>query len=104
MLNVFHREHLTKYLNYHRLCYFAKIITDEKGKAHRKYPVNLMMTPYEKLKSLPAAKCTLKPGVIFSALDKEALEISDNEAKDKLNLAYQALMKKIFSNQADQSV
>jgi len=104
LLNVFHREHLTKYLNYHRPCYFAKIITDEKGKAHRKYPVNLMMTPYEKLKSLPAAKYTLKPEVIFSALDKEALEISDNKAKDQLNLAYQALMRKIFSNQADQSV
>ena len=56
LLNSFHREHLTNYLNYHRPCYFAKIITDEKGKEHRKYPVSLMMTPYEKLKSLPADK------------------------------------------------
>ena len=103
-LNSFHREHLIHYLNYHRPCYFAKIITDEKGKEHRKYPVSLMMTPYEKLKSLSADKYTLKPGVEFTTLDEEALKISDNEAKDQLNLAYQTLMKKVFFNQAKQSV
>ena len=103
-LNHFHRKHLTHYLNYHRPCYFAKIITDNKGKERRKYPLSLMMTPYEKLKSLPTDKYTLKPEIDFVMLDKDALKISDNEAKDQLNLAYQELMKTVFSDQEKQLV
>ena len=90
-LNDFHRQHLVSYLNYHRPCYFPKIVTDKKGKQRRTYPIDLMMTPYEKLKSLAQGKYTLKPGIDFKTLDEEALKISDNEAKDQLNVAYKQL-------------
>ena len=44
-----------------------------------------MMTPYDKLKSLPNAKDYLKPGVSFEEmLDKLARQISDNQAADQL--------------------
>ena len=37
-----------------------------------------MMTPYEKLKSLPDAIQYLKPEITFQILDEFALKISDN--------------------------
>ena len=46
-----------------------------------------MMTPYEKLKSLPDAKQYLKPGFTLQQLDDIALAISDNEAAHQLNEA-----------------
>ena len=54
-----------------------------------------MMTPYDKLKSLPSAKDYLKPGFSFEILDKLAHEISDNQAADQLQKARQKLFKTI---------
>jgi hypothetical protein len=44
-----------------------------------------MMTPYEKLKSLPNAAQYLKPRVSFQDLDALATSISDNDAAQRLN-------------------
>ncbi|MDD5093550.1 MAG: hypothetical protein PHV74_04110 [Dehalococcoidia bacterium] len=38
-----------------------------------------MMTPYEKLKSLPGAQDYLTPGVTFARLDAMVAKMSDNE-------------------------
>ena len=46
-----------------------------------------MMTPFEKLKSLPLAKQFLKPGITFQQLDAQASAMSDNEAAERLNKA-----------------
>jgi hypothetical protein len=54
-----------------------------------------MMTPYDKLKSLPDAKDYLKPGVSFEILYKLAHEISDNQAADQLQKARHKLFKTI---------
>ena len=54
-----------------------------------------MMTPYDKLKSLPNAKDYLKPGISFEILDKLAHQISDNQAADQLQKARQKLFKTI---------
>ena len=54
-VNDFCREHLNPCFNYHRPCLFADTITDKKGRQRKRYPYPLMMTPYEKLKSLPDA-------------------------------------------------
>ena len=78
-LNVFNREYLNPFLNYHRPCYFPIIITDDKGKQRKKYRYDKMMTPYEKLKSLEQAKNYLKEFLSFEQLDKEAYEMSDNK-------------------------
>jgi len=94
-LNVFNREHLNPFLNYHRPCYFPTIFTDNKGKQRKKYDYKEMMTPYEKLKSLKQAESYLKEPLSFEQLDKEAYKISDNQFTDQMNLAKKQLFKQI---------
>jgi transposase InsO family protein len=97
LVNAFCREHLNPYLNFHRPCLFAKIITDANGRQRKRYPYTLMMTPYEKLKSLPGAAQCLKPGMTFQQLDVRATIISDNEAAQRLNNARERLFTTIFN-------
>lgn len=94
-LNIFNRDYLNPFINYHRPCYYATIITDEKGKQRKKYRYDKMMTPYEKLKSLDQASDYLKQGYSFKKMDKEAYKISDNEFTDQMNLAKKQLFKQI---------
>ncbi len=97
VVNEFCREHLNPYINLHRPCLFAETITDAKGRQRKRYPYKLMMTPYEKLKSLPNAEQFLKPGICFPDLDALATAISDNEAAERLNEARARLFKTIAS-------
>ena len=97
LVNAFCRDHLNPYINFHRPCLFAETITDAKGRQRKRYPYKLMMTPYEKLKSLPLAEQHLKPGITFHQLDAHANAISDNEAAQRLNQARAILFKTIFS-------
>ena len=96
-VNAFCRDYLNPYINFHRPCLFAETITDAKGRQRKHYPYKLMMTPYEKLKSLPEAKQYLKRGITFQQLDAQAGEISDNEAAQRLNDARAILFKTIFN-------
>ena len=86
-INRFCRDYLNPYVNFHRPCFFPEIFTDKKGKERRRYPYKNMMTPYEKLKSLPDAQSFLKPGITFELLDDIAHAINDNEAARRLNQA-----------------
>jgi hypothetical protein len=95
LVNEFCREHLNPYVNFHRPCLFAETITDPKGRQRKRYPYKLMMTPYEKLKSIPQAEQFLKPGIRFEHLDARAAAISDNEAAERLNEARTRLFKTI---------
>jgi transposase InsO family protein len=96
-VNAFCRDYLNPYINFHRPCLFAETITDNKGRQRKRYPYKLMMTPYEKLKSLPLAESFLKPGINFEKLDAQASAISDNEAAQRLNNARAILFKTIFN-------
>ena len=96
-VNAFCSDYLNPYINYHRPCLFAEIITDAKGRQRKRYPYKLMMTPYEKLKSLPLATQFLKPGISFELLDEQANAMSDNEAAERLNNARSVLFKTIFN-------
>ena len=69
LVNAFCRDHLNPYVNFHRPCLFAETITDAKGRQRKRYPYQLMMTPYEKLKSLDHAEQFLKSGISFQQLD-----------------------------------
>lgn len=84
LINEFNRQHLNPYLNFHRPCFFPETRTDAKGKERKVYRYENLMTPYDKLKSLPDAKDYLKPGVTFEILDAVALQISDNQAAEQL--------------------
>ena len=97
LVNAFCRDHLNPYVNFHRPCLFAETITDAKGRQRKRYPYKLMMTPYEKLKSLHEAKEFLKPGITFSQFDTQARALSDNEAAKRLNDARTILFKTIFN-------
>lgn len=100
LINAFNRDYLNSYLNFHRPCLFPKVTLDNQGKQRKRYPYETMMTPYEKLKSLPQAAQYLKPGVTFEKLDASALRMSDNEAASKLYEARKTLFKTIFEQNA----
>ena len=97
LVNAFCRDQLNPYVNFHRPCLFAETITDAKGRQRKRYPYKLMMTPYEKLKSLPKPTQFLKPDVTFEQLDAQATAMSDNDAAQRLNDARAILFKIIFN-------
>ena len=55
-----------------------------------------MMTPYEKLKSLPGWEQYLKEGTAPHVLESKAKSTSDNEAAKQLQSAEESLFKTIF--------
>jgi transposase InsO family protein len=97
LVNAFCLEHLNPYANFHRPCLFAETITDAKGRQRKRYPYNLMMTPYDKFKSLNNAAQFLKPDITFEQLDLQAYAMSDNEAAQRLHEARAKLFKTIFN-------
>ena len=76
-IQLFYREMLNVYLNFHRPCGFATEVVDKRGKVHQRYETYL--TPFEKLKSLPNAERFLKPGVRMKQLEQVARAHSDTE-------------------------
>lgn len=95
LIDDFNQLYLNPYINFHRPCFFPETETDSKGKERKIYRYENMMTPYERLKSLPNAEDYLKPGASFDTLDRAAHEISDNEAADQLRKARQELFRTI---------
>ena len=95
-INKFNRTYLNPYLNYHRPCFFPETITNAKGKEQKIYPYKNVMTPYEKLKSVPNIEQYLKPEISLEILNEYALKMSDNEAADRLQQARQKLFCLIF--------
>jgi len=96
-VNAFTQGILSPYLNFHRPCHFPTEYVDGKGRLRKRYRYEDMMTPYEKLKSLPNAAQYLKPGVTFEKLDVIAHEMSDNEAAERLNAARDKLFHTLLS-------
>lgn len=99
LINAFNDKHLNPYVNYHRPCFFAEIKMDEKGKERKRYLYKNMMTPYDKLKSLPDAAQYLKQGVTFERLDQIAMRFTDNEAAKHLKQARYQLFNTIFEQE-----
>lgn len=94
-VNAFTVNVLSPYLNFHRPCFFPEEIIDTKGKRKKRYPYANLMTPYDKLKSLPEAGRYLKPGITLKQLDDIAMQCSDNEAARRLNKAREELFQQI---------
>jgi len=103
LVNDFNQAYLNPHINYHRPCFFPEIITDEKGKQRKKYHYKNMMTPYDKLKSLPHAKSYLKDGISFNKMDKVAFAITDNQSADRLQKARRLLFKTIDERRVNQA-
>lgn len=96
LVNDFNQQYFVPYLNFHRPCFFPHIVIDDKGKEHKKYRYEDMMTPYDKLKSLENAKRYLKKEQRFEKLDALAHQISDNESARQLQAARTQLFNTIF--------
>ena len=71
-INDFYTEAMNPYLNFHRPCYVAVDTTDSKGKIRKTYPHNQIMTPWERLKTIPTYEAYLKPGITAPSLEHKA--------------------------------
>jgi transposase InsO family protein len=94
-LNQYNSEFLNRYINFHRPCFFSVSVIDHRGKVKKKYPYREVMTPHEKLKSLPEAASYLRQGVIIEKLDDIANQMSDNEFAERMVKARSNLLQNI---------
>jgi len=60
-------DHLNRYFNFHRPCLFAEAITDAKGKTRKRYPLDWVRTPFEKLAEVADVTTFLWPGITLAA-------------------------------------
>lgn len=84
-VNAFCGEYLNPYINFHRPSFFALETIDAKGKIRKRYPQENLMTPFDKLRSLPQVAQTLKPDITLQSLQTTALSMTDNQAAQRLN-------------------
>src|SRR5271165_695709 len=90
-INRFYSAALNPYLNFHRPCYFALDSIDDKGKIRKTYPHNQIMTPWDRLQSVPGYRQHLKPGIRRNDLQQCANAMSDNDAAKHLQQARKLL-------------
>ncbi len=95
MINEYNRDFLNPYVNFHRPCFFAVSVTDHRSKVKKTYPFEKVMTPYEKLRSLPTADVSLQPGVTMKTLDDIANQMSDNDFAERMVKARSYLFQRI---------
>ena len=95
-LNEFNKNDLVPYINFHRPCFFVEEKINEKGKIKKTYPYKKIMTPYEKLKSLPEGEKYLKEGINFDKLDQIATSITDLESAKRMHEHRKILFQKIY--------
>jgi hypothetical protein len=77
-MNVFHRQHLNPYLNFHRPCAIPSISIEPNGKLRRTY--KRWATPFELLQAVTQCEKHLRPGVTLARLEEYAKQQSDTEA------------------------
>ncbi|MEI8175015.1 MAG: hypothetical protein WCG28_03640 [bacterium] len=77
-INIFYRDYLNPYLNYHRFCGFATDYVDEKGKVKKVYET--YMTPIQKLFSIPECQKYFKEGITKELLEQESRSMNHFEA------------------------
>ena len=92
-INRFYTETLNPYLNFHRPCYFAVDTIDAKGKIKKSYPNDKIVTPWEKLQSVPKFEELLKPGNTQASLEAQAHSMTDSEAAKRVQEGRKALFR-----------
>ena len=68
---------------------------DGKGKIRKRYPYALIMTPFDKLKTLSPLSFNLRPGMTLPSLDRQARQMTDNDAAKALTDARSKLFRSI---------
>ena len=97
-INRFTADVLAEHLNFHRPCWFPRLMTDRKGKITRQYYPQDLMTPFEKFCSLPNAGAYLRPDVTLAQLQAQAHCRSDNESTERLLRERRKLFKPILES------
>lgn len=100
--NAFCRDHLNPFLNLHRPCLFATEVADpnKPGRIQRVYRHNDVMTPLDKLASLPNAAQFLRSQTLLDELQARARALSDFDAARQLAQARQKLFQHINNHAA----
>lgn len=95
--NTFCVEYLNPYVNYHRPCLFATELPDPKkpGRIKRVYRPRDVMTPLDKLASLPEVHKHLREGITLEHLNALARALSDIQAAEELHEARAALFRRV---------
>jgi hypothetical protein len=99
-LNVYHKEYLNPYINFHRPCFFPVVVMDHKGKAKKQYPYQEVKTPYERFKALPRAEDHLRRGTTLAKLESFAHQMSDNESAERMVEARSDLFQRIANRKS----
>ena len=73
---------------------------DHRGRRRTLYSPNRLLTPYEKLKSLPNAAAHLKPGVTIELLDRLERELTDNQSATRMRAERDRLFRAINAARA----
>lgn len=92
-VNLFHRQHLNPYLNFHRPCGIPELRTLAKGKIKRVY--RQWETPWEILCSLPKWQASLRPEIDAEALQRQASSQSDTDAAMAMQEAKRDLFRQL---------
>ena len=92
-VNLFHRQHLNPYLNFHRPCGIAELRTLARGKIKRVY--RQWETPWDILRGLPNWKASLRPGINAEALQLQASAQSDTDAAMAMQQAKRDLFRQL---------
>jgi transposase InsO family protein len=95
--NIFCVEYLNPFLNFHRPCLFATELADPKkpGRIKRVYRAKNVMTPLDKLASLPEAATFMREGITLEDLHALARALTDVQAAEELNEARLALFRRV---------
>ncbi|MBC8720616.1 transposase family protein [Paraburkholderia sp. 31.1] len=92
--NAFCSGHLNPFLNLHRPCLFGTEVPDprKKGRTRRVHRHKDVMTPLDKLLTLPDAGSFLREGITVDSLQQQARSQTDIEAARQVREAREALM------------
>jgi hypothetical protein len=97
-VNLFHRQHLNPYLNFHRPCGIPELRTLPRGKIKRVY--RQWETPWEILRGLPGWEMNLRPEANAAELHRQASSQSDTDAALAMQQAKRDLFRRLRSRSA----
>jgi hypothetical protein len=94
-INLFFKNTMNPYLNFHRPCFFAVDKSNAKGKVIKTYPHDHIMTPWDRLQTIANFQSMLKPDITLEALQKQAIEQTDSQAAEQLQKARKLLFQSL---------
>lgn len=95
VIDVFNREYLHDFVNFHRKCGFASEVVRPDGKIVKRYQTEDFMTPCEKLCSIPNVERYLRDDITVAILRERAAAKSHLKAAQDMQKARSGLFKKI---------